>query len=164
MRRLILVALVLAPTSLRAQPAPDAPVAAHVAHLLESARGGFRELHGPSSGLASSYAMRFRGGGVASEVWMNLGWNVMHVSRLPLQGDRAALPAAWAAVADSIKAVIPPGWSEVRNPDGPPHVYWSECDTGSGRQVMLQPSLPFEAPALILFVYRFDAPCERRTP
>ena len=163
MRRLILLALVLAPASLRAQPAPDAPVAAHVAHLLESARGGFRELHGPASGLASSYAMRFRGADVASEVWVNPSWNVMHVSRLPLQGGRAALPAAWAAVADSIKAVIPPGWDEVRTPGERPHVYWSECASG-GRQVVLETSLPFEAPALILIVYQFDAACERPTP
>jgi len=162
MRRLILLALVLAPISLRAQPAPDAPVAAHVAHLLESARTGFRELHGPSSGLASSYAMRFGGAGVASEVWVNLGWNVMHITRLPVQGGRAALPAAWAAVADSIKAVMPPGWSEARRPGDRPHVYWSECASG-GRQVVLDTSLPFEAPALILIVYRFDAPCERPT-
>jgi len=159
MRRLILLALVLAPASLRAQPAPDAPVATHVAHLLESAQGGFRELHGPASGLASSYAMRFRGAGVASEVWVNPSWNVMHVSSLPLRGERSAVPAAWAAVADSIRAVLPPGWSETRTPGERPHVYWSECASG-GRQVVLDTTLPFQAPGLVLIVYRFDAPCQ----
>src|SRR4051794_1885814 len=97
---LLLLALTLGLAMLRAQPAPDAPVATHVAHLLESARSGFRELHGPASGLASSYAMRFRGADVASEVWVNPSWNVMHVSPLPLQGGRSAAPAAWAVVAD----------------------------------------------------------------
>ena len=160
MRRLLLLALVLAPATLRAQPAPDAPVATHVAHLLESAGSGFRDLHGPSSGTASSYAMRFRGAAVVSQVWVNLSWNVMHVSSLPLQGERSAVPAAWAAVADSIKAVIPPGWSETRMPGERPLAYWSECGSGNGRQVMLDTSLPFEAPGLTLFIYKFDAPCQ----
>src|SRR4051794_21487708 len=157
MRRLILLALALAPASLRAQPAPDAPVATHAAFLLESARGGFRGLHDTASGLASSYAMRFRGAAVASEVWVNPAWNVMHVSRLPLPGGRSTVPAAWAAVADSVRAAIPPGWSETRTPGERPHVYWSEC-AGGGRQVVLDTSLPFEAPGLNLVVYRFDAP------
>jgi hypothetical protein len=163
MRRLIVLALVLAPASLRAQPAPDAPVAAHVAHLLRSAQGGFRDLRAPGNVPASAYAMRFRGATVASELTVNFTWNVMHASMLPVQGERSAVPAAWTSVADSIKAVIPAGWREVRTPGEQPHVFWSECANG-GRQVALGTTLPFQSPGLTLIVYRFDAPCEPFTP
>jgi hypothetical protein len=61
-------------------------------------------------------------------------------------------------VADSIRSALPPGWTENRTAGEHPVVYWSECESG-GRQVLLNTSLPFQAPALTLIVYRFDAPC-----
>ena len=170
MRRLLVLALALAPATLRAQPAPDAPVARHVARLLELANTGFRDVRGAlnyqpgatttSTPYLSTYPIRFRGASVASDVWVNATWNVMHQSTLPVGGDRTALPAAWAAVADSIKAVIPAGWAESRGDGERPFVYWEECGSGAGRSVALNTSLPFQAPALLLIVYRFDRPCE----
>lgn len=170
MRRLLALALVLAPATLRAQPAPDAPVAQHVTRLLAFANASFREVRGEldyqpgatqvSTPYRSTYPMQFRGTGVRSTLWVNSGWNVLHTSWLAVGGERAALPAAWASVADSIRAVIPPGWAEHRMEGERPFIWWDECPGGGvGRQVSLNTSLPFESPALVLNVYRFDAPC-----
>lgn len=168
MRRLLVLALALAPAPLRAQPAPDAPVARHVARLLELANTGFREVRGEldyqsgatlySTPYRSTYPVRFRGTDVQSTIWVNQSWNVLHQSSLPVGGERTGLPAQWAAVADSIRAVIPPGWSEHRNPESS-FVWWQECPDMRGRQLSLNTSLPFQEPGPILNVYRFDRPC-----
>ena len=167
---LLALTLTLAPATLRAQPAPDAPLARHVAHLLESARGGFRDVRGAvtygpgttftTSVLASTYGLRFRGADASSEIRVNARWNVLHLTRLPVPVERAALPAAWAEAADSIRTVIPAGWREFRTAGERPYVYWAECDNG-GRQVALHTTLPFETPGLHLIVYQFDAACPR---
>jgi len=170
MRRLLLLVLLLAPATLRAQPAPDAPVAQHVAHLLELARDGFRSVRGPvtygpgttmiTSVLESRYAMRFQGAEVASEIRVNANYNVLHVSRLPV-ADRARLPEVWAAVADSIGRVVPAGWQEMRLPGPIPFVGWNECGS-RGRQIALDTTLPSQAPGLNLIVWQFDAACPQR--
>jgi hypothetical protein len=169
MHRLLVLALALAPATLRAQPAPDAPVARHVTRLLELASAGFRDVRGEldyqpgatqfSTPYRSTYPVQFRGTSIRSTIWVNTDWNVLHTSWLPVGGDRVALPAAWASMADSIRAVLPPGWAEHRIAGERPFVWWAECEGTRGRQVSLAPSLPFEAPGLVLYVYRFDEPC-----
>lgn len=168
----LLLPLLLASKTLPAQPAAGDAVPRHVAHLLDVARSGFREVRGEvttasgttlaSTIVASRYAMRFAGADVRSELWVNPGWNVLHVTSLPVTGDRAAATAEFERLASGIAAVIPAGWRELRMPGVRDHVTWMECDFG-GRQVVLQTSLPFQAPGLELIVYKFDAECPPRT-
>jgi hypothetical protein len=61
-------------------------------------------------------------------------------------------------MADEIARVIPAGWRQLRMPDTR-HAIWQECEQGRGREVALSTSLPFQAPALVLIVYRYDRPC-----
>jgi hypothetical protein len=171
MRIALLLPLLLLSKTLAAQPAADAAVPQHVAHLLDLARSDFRDVRGEvtsasgttlnSTIVASRYVMRFGAGDARSELWVNPGWNVLHVSWLHVAGDRAAAAAEWARLAEGIAAVIPAGWRELRMAGVREHVTWMECDFG-GRQVTLQTSLPFQAPALELIVYKFDAPCPAR--
>ena len=173
MRRLLALALLLAPATLRAQPTPDAPVARHVTRLLELASAGFRDVRGEldyqpgatqfSTPYRSTYPLQFRGTSIRSTIWVNTDWNVLHTTVLPVGGTRAGLPAAWSAVADSIRAALPPGWTEHRTVGERPFVWWEECEGINGRQVSLNTSLPSQAPALILSVYRFDRPCPAAT-
>lgn len=168
MRRLLALALLLAPATLRAQPAPDAPVPQHVTRLLELAGGGFREVRGEldyqsgatqfSTPYRSAYPLLVGGSSVRSTIWVNANWNVLHTSWIPVGGERPALPATWASAADGIRAVLPPGWTEHRVGEQS-FVWWSECEGTRGRQVSLGISLPFQEPGLVLNVYRFDEPC-----
>lgn len=166
MRIALLLPLLLVPRLLAAQPAPDAPLAEHVRHLLELARTDFRDVrgevtYGPGTSLttavlSSGHAMRFRGAEVASGLRVNPGWNVLHVSTLPVSAERAALPGIMAALVDSIAAVIPAGWREFRVPGMDTFMSWMECPAaGGGRQVLLQATLPFERPGFQLIVYNF---------
>jgi hypothetical protein len=172
MRITLLLPLLLVPRLLCAQPAPDAPVARHVSHLLELARDDFRAVrgevtYGPGTSftttvLASRHAMRFRGHDVASGLRVNANWNVLHVSTLPVDAEREALPGIMAALADSVAAVMPAGWQEFRLPGARPHATWMECPgAGGGRQVTLEAALPFERPGFYLIVYNFARPCPR---
>ncbi|HYH79648.1 MAG TPA: hypothetical protein VEX86_07615 [Longimicrobium sp.] len=164
-----LLPLLLVPATLLAQPAADASVSRHVAYLLDLAQSEFRGIrgaptygHGTSfttTGLASAYPIRFQGADAPTELRVNADWNILHVTTLRVAGDRAAAAAAWAQVADSIAAVIPAGWRQIRTPGTLPHASWLECDDLAGRQVTLQMSLPFEAPALLLIVYKFKNDC-----
>jgi len=168
----LLLPLLLAAKPLLAQPAADAAVPRHVAYLLDAALNGFRDVRGElitasgttlaSTIVASRHAMRFGGSDARSELWVNPGWNVLHVTSLGVAGDRTAAQAELERLAGGIAAVIPAGWRELRMPDAPGHVTWMECEFG-GRQVSLQTSLPFQAPGLMLLVYKFDAPCPPRT-
>jgi len=165
--------LLLATTPLRAQPAADAAVPRHVAYLLDAALNGFRDVRGEivtasgttlaSTIVASRHAMRFGGSDARSELWVNPGWNVLHVTRLGVPGDRAAADAEFERQASGIAAVIPAGWRKLQMPGVREHVTWMECDFG-GRQVTLQTSLPFQAPWIELIVYKFDAPCPTQAP
>jgi hypothetical protein len=164
---MLLVPLLFSAAPLAAQPAPDAPVPRHVAHLLELARTGFAEVRGeptyepsttPATVLASTYAIHFGGAEAQSRVRVNAGWNVLHQTILPVAGDRAAANRAWARMADSIAAVIPAGWRRMRMADTR-NAIWQECEQGRGREVALGTSLPFQPPALSLTVYRYDRPC-----
>jgi hypothetical protein len=167
---LLLAALLLPAGSLAAQPAPDAPLPQHVSYLIDAAGGGFRGLRGgPTYGpgttlstavLASYHPIRFQGEDARSEVRVNVNWNVMHSTWLPVAGTRAAADSAWDQAAREIAAVIPAGWQTFRNSPDLKHIYWQECQQGRGREVALSRSLPFERPALNLIVYRYDRPCE----
>lgn len=155
MRGLILLGtIVLSAAPLSAQPAADAPVAQHVAYLIDAARNGFAG--------ASDHAMRFSGGEARSEVQVNPGWNVLHRTILPVAGSRAAADSAWARVADQLAAVIPAGWRRIRMAETH-HAIWQECEQGRGREVSLATSLPFQQPALTLIIYRYDQPCPAGT-
>lgn len=169
-RSLLIVVPLLFARPLAAQPAPDAPVTEHVTYLLDAARSGFAGVRGaPTYGpgtslntsvLASGYPIRFHGAEAPSEVRVNLNWNVLHSTWLPVAGPRAAADSAWDRLASEIAAVIPAGWKQFRNFPGQRHVYWQECEQGRGREVALSTSLPFQQPALNLIVYRYDRPCE----
>ena len=159
-KSLLLVALLSVARPLAAQPAPDAPVPAHVTYLIDAARSGFAGMReGSTDALASSYPMRFQGAEARSEVRVNLNWNVMHYTWLPVAGSPAAADSAWARLAREIATVIPAGWQQFRNYPDQRHVYWQECEQGRGREVALSRSLSFEQPALVLIVYRYDRPC-----
>lgn len=155
---LLFAALVLAARPLHAQPAADAPVAQHVAYLLDAARDRFTAVRGEGGGFASRYAMRFQGAQAPSELRFNLNWNVLHQTVLPVAGSRAAADSAWARVADQIATVIPHGWNATRRAEVH-HAIWNECEQGRGREVALSTSLPFQQPALVLIIYRYDQPC-----
>lgn len=167
-----LLVCMLARAPLAAQaPAPDAPLPQHVAHLVTLASGGFAEVRGEGTTgaatsfnaamLASSYAMRFRGVDAQSGVTINFRWNVMHETRLPVL-DGADVKALWAAAFDGISRALPAGWQAHRfdAPPGPAAsiAWWAECANG-GRSLSLRTNAPYEAPALYLIVYRYDAPC-----
>jgi hypothetical protein len=171
---LLLVLLLLSTRPLVAQPAPDAPVPQHVAYLIDAARSGFQGMRGgPTYGpgtslntsvLASNYPIRFQGAEAQSEVRVNVNWNVLHSTWLPVAGSRAAADSAWDRLAREIAAVTPAGWQEFRLLPDQRHIFWQECEQGRGREVGLSPSLSFQQPALNLIVYRYDRPCERARP
>jgi hypothetical protein len=165
---MLVIPLLLAAHPLVAQPAADAPVERHVAYLLDAARDGFAAVRGQvtygpgmtysTTELASRYAMNFQGAPAQSELRINLNWNVMHHTVLPVVGDRAAADRAWTRTADQIATVIPSAWKVSRFADTH-HVVWQECEQGRGREVSLSTSLPFQPPALVLIIYRYDQPC-----
>ncbi|HEX9937386.1 MAG TPA: hypothetical protein VGB15_09690 [Longimicrobium sp.] len=168
-RSLLFVVPFLFARPLAAQPAPDAPVTAHVTYLLDAARSGFASIRGgatygpgtsfTTSVLASNHPMRFQGAEAPSEVRVNASWNVLHSTWLPVAGNRAAADSAWDRLAREIAAVIPAGWRQFRAPGNVRHIGWQECEQGRGREVALSTSLPFQQPALNLIVYRYDRPC-----
>ncbi|HET7463380.1 MAG TPA: hypothetical protein VFJ82_19160 [Longimicrobium sp.] len=165
---LLLVTLFVSAAPLAAQPAADAPVPQHVAYLLDAARDGFSAVRGQvtygpgmtysTAELASRHAIRFQGVDARSELRVNLNWNVLHQTLLPVAGGRAATDSAWARLSAQIAAVIPRGWIASRNAETR-HAIWQECEQGRGREVALSTSLPFEQPYLTLIVYRYDQPC-----
>lgn len=171
MRSLLLMTslLAFAPSLAAQRPAPDAPIAVHVSYLLEQATSGFRGVRGENTygpmamtEFGSSYPIRFRGTDAPSEMHLNLNWNVMHLTVLPVSGTRAAADSAWRQVADEIARVIPVGWRETRTDGDVRHAIWQECEQGRGREVSLATMLPFEQPGLYLIVYRYDLPCPAR--
>ncbi len=170
-----LIVCLLAPAALAAQtapqaPRPDAPLARHVAHLLRLAPGGFPAVRGPglpdttfsrTTDHPSSYAIRFRGANATSGVRAT-AYTTMHQTRIPLQ-ENANAGALWAAMADSIKPVIPAGWREYRRARAPgevSYISWSEC-RNAGRMVVLNTHAPYEKPTLHLTVYQYAAPCPK---
>jgi len=160
---LLLTPLIVSASSVVAQrPAPDAPIAAHVAYLLDQATDRFAAVRGESTSTASAYPIRFRGADAGSEIDVNFDWNVMHKTVLPVSGDRAAADSAWRQVANDIARVIPVGWREMRTDGDVRHAIWQECEQGRGREVTLATTLPFEQPGLFLIVYRYDRPCPAR--
>ena len=168
---LLLLLLVRTPASAQAGPPADAPVARHVSHLLTLAGNGFASVRGqPTYGpgtslgttvLASGYAIRFQGADAPSDIRINSRWNVMHVTRLPV-GRAEDVQGLWTAIADSIGQVLPAGWQRYRRPAESPrevsHAWWTECNNG-GLALALQTHATYEAPSLLLIVYRYDAPC-----
>jgi hypothetical protein len=168
-RSLLFVVPLLFAGPLAAQPAPDAPMTEHVTYLIDAARSGFAGVRGaPTYGpgtslttsvLAASHPIRFQGAEARSEVRVNVNWNVLHSTWLPVAGTRAAADSAWDRLASEIAEVIPAGWRQFRNFPDQRHVYWQECEQGRGREVALSTSLPFQQPALNLIVYRYDRPC-----
>lgn len=165
---LLLVPLLLSATGLAAQPAPNAPVPRHVAHLLELARTGFVDVRGAPAELpnpwattrvfGSSYRMRFYGQEVRSELRVQEGREVQHFTRFPVAGGRAAADSLLTLVAGEVGAVIPAGWQQMLGGGSWRSVAWLECLFG-GRQVKLETTHPGEQPGLNLVVSRYDRPC-----
>lgn len=174
---LLLVPLLLSTATLAAQsapaaaPAPDAPVARHVTHLLNLARTSFASVRGAplaeqkafvaDTSLASSYLIRFEGQDAESDLRVVERRNIHHHTILPVAGGPEAIDSVQARVAREVAAVIPAGWERLPDGGSQRSVSWMECFDG-GRQVLVTRSLSFETPGVVLVVYKFNRPCPAR--